>query len=119
MLVVEDDADQRALLETLLAEDGHEVRQARTGREGLELVSSWRPHIVVLDIQLGDMDGRTFRAEQAKLDGAADVPVILVSATHERLLSSYAAEVGASIGFAKPFDVEALLSAIGEYCRKE
>ena len=58
VLLVEDEKNQRLLLEQELTEDGHEVTMAADGREALEKLDGDRPDIVVLDINMpGGMDG--------------------------------------------------------------
>jgi signal transduction histidine kinase/ActR/RegA family two-component response regulator len=57
ILVVEDNADGREIMETALVMEGHEVRTAGDGEAGLEAAMQWRPHVVLLDIGLPGMDG--------------------------------------------------------------
>jgi CheY-like chemotaxis protein len=55
--VVEDNADSRATLESLLQLDGHEVRTAPDGLQGINLISEWRPDLAIIDIGLPCLDG--------------------------------------------------------------
>lgn len=57
VLVVEDDADTRELLQTWLELSGHSVRSALDGREGLELLLATKPDIAFVDIGLPELDG--------------------------------------------------------------
>jgi two-component system, sensor histidine kinase len=57
MLVVEDNADGREALATLLRLAGHEVQEAATGREALAAAERDPPEVVLLDIGLPDLDG--------------------------------------------------------------
>jgi PAS domain S-box-containing protein len=57
ILIVDDNIDAASLIANLLSLLGHDVRQARDARTGLELVPAFRPHLVILDIGLPDMDG--------------------------------------------------------------
>ncbi len=67
VLLVEDNADSRAMLRDLLEMWGHEVREATDGLQGLELAWAWRPHLALIDIGLPGMNGyelaETLRAE--------------------------------------------------------
>lgn len=56
ILIVEDNLDLLAILEQLLS-DEYEVRTARRGEEGVTLATSFRPDVVILDLQLPQMDG--------------------------------------------------------------
>ncbi|UJB69296.1 response regulator [Acaryochloris sp. 'Moss Beach'] len=57
ILVVEDHADNRCLLVTLLATIGFLVKSAQNGQEALEVCQEWRPHLVWMDIKMPLMDG--------------------------------------------------------------
>ena len=57
VLVVEDNADLREMLEILLTQDGHEVRLANDGPTGFEAALSFRPEIALLDLGLPGFDG--------------------------------------------------------------
>jgi CheY-like chemotaxis protein len=58
VLVIEDDADVRALLASHVARLGWRVHEAATGEEGVALAFEHRPDVVVVDILLPAMDGR-------------------------------------------------------------
>jgi len=57
ILVIEDNDDVADTLAAWLEKLGHRVRVARTGSTGLELVLSTRPHVVLCDVGLPEMDG--------------------------------------------------------------
>lgn len=116
VLIVEDDRDQGQLLSELLTDEGLEVQVVTTGGAGLRELVAWGPRVVLLDLMLPDMQGPTFREEQLKMDGARDVPVILLSATHARNIRQYVQVLEAAAGFEKPFDVEELLGAVMRLC---
>jgi CheY-like chemotaxis protein len=55
--IVEDNADSRTTLQSLLQLDDHEVRVASDGLEGIQLISEWRPDVALVDIGLPGLDG--------------------------------------------------------------
>ncbi len=55
--IVEDNADSRSTLQSLLQLDGHEVRAAADGLQGIELILEWRPEVALIDIGLPGLDG--------------------------------------------------------------
>jgi two-component system CheB/CheR fusion protein len=57
ILIVEDNADSRRMLETMLRLDGHEVCVACDGKEGLAAIRRDRPHVAVVDLGLPTLDG--------------------------------------------------------------
>ena len=79
ILVIEDDADIRALLRSRLERLGYEVRTAGTGEEGLAAAIADPPRLIMLDILLPGIDGwevaRRLRADPV----TATVPVVIAS----------------------------------------
>ncbi|MFH1313568.1 MAG: response regulator [Candidatus Eisenbacteria bacterium] len=57
LLLVEDEPAQLDFYRCLLAEDGHEIEEAKCGREAIEVAKRFCPSIVVIDLVLPDMDG--------------------------------------------------------------
>jgi DNA-binding response OmpR family regulator len=80
LLLVEDEPAHRDLYKRFLAEDGHEVREARCGREAIELAKAFCPSVVVLDLVLPDMD-----ASEAisRLLGECGRPKIVINTNYE------------------------------------
>ena len=110
VLVVEDDVAIQRLIELTLRAEGYEVRGAENGREALDVLENWRPDVIVLDLRMPVMDGRAFRAAQLELAGAADIPVIVVTAGRDG--RAVGEELNASAVVAKPFDPDDLLDAV-------
>ena len=79
-LVIDDDADTRGRIRTLLERDGWAVTEAADGREGLDLFARARPAVILLDLMMPVMDGFAFLAAlRARPDGA-EVPVLVLTA---------------------------------------
>jgi CheY-like chemotaxis protein len=110
VLIVDDDPDLRRLLTLALAEEGYDVRAAPNGRAALDLLAAWRPRLIVLDLMMPELDGWAFRAEQLATPGAADVPVILLSASLE--VSPEGLRPAAFVP--KPFNLEQLLDTVND-----
>src|SRR5438552_202636 len=81
VLVVEDDADIRESLGTILEEEGYGVVTTRNGREALSYLRSGRPRpsLILLDLLMPVMSGAEFRAEQERDPALADIPVVVLS----------------------------------------
>lgn len=81
ILIVDDSADNRTLLETLLQSNGWSVDTASDGAEALDLLkqSSRLPDLILLDLQMPGLNGAGFRNEQGRIDRIKDIPVILMS----------------------------------------
>src|SRR5262245_48734363 len=79
ILVVDDDPGIRSLLGMTLAAEEWDVHMAGNGEQALEVVRSTHPFdLIVLDLQMPVMDGRTFYRRMRELP--CDSPVLLLSA---------------------------------------
>jgi len=78
-LIIEDNEDNRVLIQLILEHNGYQTLLAHDGRSGIEQAASGRPDFVLLDIQLPDMDGlevlRAIRAARIN----ADVPIVAMT----------------------------------------
>lgn len=80
ILAVDDNPTNLKLLTLLLASPAYEVRTANDAREALDILQTFRPHLILLDMQLPDMDGLTL-TRQLKADPVTrGIPVAAVSA---------------------------------------
>jgi FixJ family two-component response regulator len=109
--VVDDDPSVRVALRRLLNSSGWTARTFASAEEFLEDGIHSGCDCVVADVHLGKMSGLEL---QATLAGRADpVPVIVVSGVADASMELEARRLGAVAFFRKPFDVDALLEAIG------
>jgi CheY-like chemotaxis protein len=96
-------------VEALLFE-GYEVRAATDGAAALATIEGWVPHVIVLDLMMPVMDGWAFREAQRQRASVRDVPVVILSASRD--LGRAAEALRPAAVLAKPFDVDALLTAV-------
>ena len=80
VLIVEDDADTRDRLRTLLERDGWTVTEAENGQDGLLRLDEARPGVVLLDLTMPVMDGFTFLERMRARPDCTDIPVIVLTA---------------------------------------
>ena len=80
VLVVDDDADARQRLRTILDREGWIVREANDGRQALEAVGSQVPRLVLLDLTMPVMDGFAFLRELRSRPECEHVPVVVLTA---------------------------------------
>ena len=118
VLVVEDEDTIGLVVADALADEGYEIRRARNGREALEILRSWLPHLILLDLMMPVMDGWAFRTEQRRLDGpAGQVPVIVLSAAREARTRAH--ELGAVAALSKPFELDQVIAAVERWAGPE
>ncbi len=124
LLLVEDDKQIQEFLTDALRDEGYDVRLAVNGRQALEALRDWRPHLILLDLRMPGMDGRefvqTYRAQETEAAQRAQrpvapVPIILVTAS--RIPEVDPEEFGASGVLRKPFEVDALLENVARHTR--
>ena len=112
ILVVDDEKDVVEGLCVSLAHEGYEVATACTGEEGLELLRTKRPDLVILELMLPGMQGlevcRTIRANPEN----ADIPIAILSVRDGEVDRVLAFEMGADEYITKPFNVRELLARI-------
>jgi DNA-binding response OmpR family regulator len=112
ILVVDDDADLAEMVTILLTRSGMCVHNLSSGNGLTETIISFRPDIILMDIYLGDHDGREL-CRSLKTGDYKSIPVILYSAGHITVASVKASMADAFI--AKPFELDVLLDKIDEF----
>ncbi len=109
ILVVDDEAMVREVVERYLVREGYEVGVARDGHEALELFRSGPWDLVVLDLMLPGRDGLQVARE---LRSAGDVPLIMLTARTEELDRLIGFASGADDYVSKPFSPRELVARI-------
>ena len=113
ILVVDDRAINREFLAALLGYGGHEVSEARDGRQALEVARDVVPDLIITDILMPTMDGVEFTRRLSAEPQLRSIPVIFYTATYRvGEARTLAAECGVSTVIAKPSDPQELLNAV-------
>ena len=109
ILVVEDDRNILSMIQTVLDTNGYQVLTAQRCQQGLMVLSSHVPDLVVLDLGLPDMDGEEFIriVRQSSM-----IPIIVLSARTEEKEKVYALDLGANDYMTKPFGTAELLARV-------
>lgn len=112
ILVVDDEALLRAMLQDALEEAGYAVVLAENGRDGIASAKADRPDCILLDVMMPGLDGyQTCAAIKADPDLAA-IPVLLISATTDLRVIDRAEQAGAAEVLPKPVPMEQLQQAL-------
>ena len=109
ILIIEDDAHIRRLLQATLQRAGHQVIEADSARQAIALFDIERPDVVLLDLGLPDRDGLEL-IEPLRL--RSNATLIVVSARENSVEKVTALDLGADDYVTKPFDTEELLARI-------
>ena len=109
ILVVEDDRNILSMIQTVLDTNGYQVLTAQRCQQGILMLSSHVPDLVVLDLGLPDMDGEEFIriVRQSSM-----IPIIVLSARTEEKDKVYALDLGANDYMTKPFGTAELLARV-------
>jgi len=113
ILVIDDDPAMRGSMRRILERDGHDVREAGDGAEGLRLFRAEPADVVVTDVLMPGKEGMETIVEL--LEEAPDVRILVVSGGGTMLGESTLSDaqaLGADASLAKPFTVDQLRSAV-------
>src|SRR6185312_12788566 len=109
VLIVDDDDIHRYALVRALEQTGFRVFSARTGTEALALTKDQKPHVLLLDINLPDVNGFEICARLKTNPETEAIPVIFHSATTAPAAAqSYAQSLGATAFMTYPMDTDQL-----------
>jgi two-component system OmpR family response regulator len=116
VLVVDDEPSLAELVTMALRFEGFEVQSAGTGRDALAAVTAFKPHLIVLDVMLPDMEG----FEVAARLGAqrAGVPIIFLTARDATDDKVRGLTGGGDDYMTKPFSIEELVARIRTILRR-
>jgi DNA-binding NtrC family response regulator len=110
ILVIDDEADIRESLETLLSLEGYAVELAQSANEGLRKLESGNYDLILLDLMMPDRSGMEVLHEVRERD--AETPIFMITAYGSVEVAVNALKSGATDYFSKPWDNEKLLIEI-------
>ena len=118
VLVVDDNPTNRAYMAGIFEKTHHQVHYATNGREALACLAHTRPDVVLLDIRMPLMDGRTALMEIRKQPSLVSLPVIAVTASSNageelELQSQFSGYIR------KPFSRQTLFAALAQFLQRE
>ena len=112
ILAVDDDRDILEVLQFILEDSGYEVDTLSDGTYLFDKIEKKTPDLILLDVMLGNMDGRELCKTVKMNQRTHDIPVVMVSASHTAFDAMN--KTGAPDAFlSKPFDISELLEIIG------
>ena len=112
VLVVDDEDYIRRLIRFVLEDEGYEVRLASSTEEALNLIRSFEPDIVTVDLMMPGRSGLDLLSEMKNDPAICDIPSLVVTAVGIRADLEQANELGATATLVKPFSHRQLVDAI-------
>ena len=112
-MVVDDDKDLLANMKAFIKRQGYEVAVTTSCEEGLDILRTFQPDLIFMDINVGEDDGREM-CRQIKAQAEYEyIPIIMISANHEDLMLYQ--DYGANDFMNKPFQLSMIADCIGRY----
>jgi CheY-like chemotaxis protein len=101
ILAVDDDPDMLTLLDTMLKRRGYVVMKAQNAEIALNLIKSFSPNLLVLDVLMPNMDGFELCERIRNIPHTANIPIIILTALNTANTRQQAISVGANAFIAK------------------
>lgn len=112
ILVVDDDAMNREVMEAFLSLERHEVFLAHNAQEGLRLAAEKLPDLIILDVRMPDMLGYEVCAILKEQETTVAIPVLMVTGFDAKEDRARAREVGVDDFLSRPFEGDTLLEHV-------
>ena len=119
VLVVDDIAENRAVVIDLLTPLGFEVVEAANGRAGLELAQRLRPNLILMDIVMPELDGLAATRRLRQLEAFREVPILAMSASVSASDSAQSLAAGMNAFLPKPLEADKLLEQMARLLQLE
>lgn len=121
ILCIEDNPDNRMLIQRIFRPDRYNLIEAKNGVQGLAIAESQSCDLILLDINLPDIDGYEIarRIRASKNRTLAQIPIIAVTANAMKGDARKAIEAGCTKYMSKPIDIVELAETVEAFVRKE
>src|SRR4030042_4519994 len=117
ILVIEDNEQNIYLINFILKKNGHEVIEAKTGEEGVELAIRGKPDLIIMDIDLPGIDGLEATKRIRESEGDHNIPIVALTSYAMTGDREKALAAGCTGYIEKPIDPETFMGAIEKFIR--
>lgn len=118
ILLVDDEPDILEILSYNLTSEGYQVETAKNGIQALERASEWKPHLVLLDVMMPEMDGIETCEKLRNNTSLSDLLIVFLTARSEDYSQVAGLEAGADDYITKPIKPKVLMSKIKAMLRR-
>lgn len=115
VLVVDDEAHIRRVIEVKLKKRGYQVLTAINGKEGLKLIETQKPDVVITDIMMPEMDGKTLCERTNGLKKQRSFLTIIMTCRISADEESWTGDMQDTLFMEKPFSPARLVECIDQY----
>lgn len=117
VLIVDDERDNRELVEIILKSEGFTTMTAASGKEALACVVQQTPDLILLDIMMPNMNGYEVTTELKRAATTKDIPIVILTALDDSAARALATKAGAADLLTKPLGVEELCACVWKHLR--
>ncbi|MDD5113947.1 MAG: response regulator [Methylobacter sp.] len=114
ILIIDDSASVRQVVNITLKSAGYEVIQAEDGKDALSKLNGQKIHLIISDVNMPNMDGITFVKEAKKLPAYKFTPIIMLTTESQEGKKQEGQAAGAKAWIVKPFQPAQLLGAVSK-----
>lgn len=118
ILLVDDEPDIIEILTYNLSNEGYQIETAINGRDALEKANDWKPHLVLLDVMMPEMDGIETCEQLRKNPRLSNLVIVFLTARSEDYSQVAGLEAGADDYITKPIKPKVLTSKIKAVLRR-
>ncbi len=115
VLVIDDEAHIRRVIELKLKKRGYQVTLAKNGEEGLKLIQTLQPDVVITDIMMPKMDGKTLCERTNELKKIRPFLTIVVTARISPTERDWIEQLQDTVFIEKPFSLRTILECVDQY----
>jgi two-component system, OmpR family, KDP operon response regulator KdpE len=115
ILIVDDEPQITRVLRTALSTQGHSLRIAANGVEGMQAVHEWKPDLVITDVSMPEMNGVELCRE---IRTVSQAPIIVLSVRNQDAVKIEALDAGADDYVTKPFSIQELQARVRAQLRR-
>lgn len=119
ILVADDIAGQRMVLEMLLSLDGHAVHSVEDGKEALEYLQHNTPDLAILDVNMPNVSGIDVCDRMKRVPRLKDVPVIILTVLRDDRTNAMARMAGADTIIMKPLEGKDFRAIVSDLLRRQ
>lgn len=112
ILIVDDDKVFLKMLKKTLTSSGYKVAKATNGKDAIDIAKNWRPHLIILDIMMPEMDGGEAALALEKDPATENIPIIFMTSLLEKGEESKMVSTEKRSYMSKPYDTDGLLAEI-------
>jgi OmpR family response regulator RpaB len=115
VLIIDDEAHIRRVIELKFKNQGYRVRTATNGEEGLELIKAHKPDVVITDIMMPKLDGKTLCERVNELKKERPFLTIVMTCRISPTEQEWINQMEDTVFVEKPFSLSTMLKCVDQY----